>query len=130
MAGVKIFFWIIFMFLAFSLISTNQSISVPVLPYVVTYVGAVASFVFVVAGSIANKVRNLRIGQEQRLSGVPTRPALLSPWIPAVLTGFVSMAVALGVGMLWFVVISQQQVLQEIQHSLSSDPYAAAGKSS
>lgn len=126
MAGVKIFFWIIFMFLAFGLISTDQSISVPVLPYVVTYVGTATSFLFVAAGYIASKVQNLRIGKDQRLSGIPTKPNLFSPWIPAVLTGFLSMVLAVGVGMLWFVVISQQQVLQGIEHSLSSGTASAS----
>lgn len=51
----------------------------------------------------------------------PPRLALLSPLIPSILPGFVSIAGAVGVGMLWFLVIRQQQVLQGIQYSLCSD---------
>lgn len=120
MAGVKIFFWIIVIFFAISMISANHPLSVPVLPVLATYVGGLLSFGFVVAGSVVNRIRNLRIGQQERLAGIPTEPNLLSPWIPAVLTAFISVCVVAAVSIPWFLVLSQQQVLLGVESYLSS----------
>lgn len=118
MAGVKIFFWIIFVFLAVGLISYGRPTSIPQIPVLVMYVGVLASFGFVVAGYVANRIRDVRVGRDRRLAGIPSEPSLLRPWIPAVLTGFLSMCfIAVVIGA-WSIVIRQQELLQDAQRHL------------